>query len=63
MSDRAPTHVSNPIRAAKDVCMSAEHQRYSIENQAEIICRYAESRGIDLARTYEDDDKTTLASE
>ncbi len=60
MSDRVPTHVSNPIRAAQYVRMSTEHQRYSTENQAEIIRRYAELRGIEVVRTYEDDGKTGL---
>ena len=40
--------------------MSTEHQKYSTENQAEIIARYAEIRGIDIVRTYADEGKSGL---
>src|SRR2546430_1417893 len=40
--------------------MSTEHQKYSTENQAEIICRYAEQRGFAIVRTYEDSGKSGL---
>ena len=40
--------------------MSTENQRYSTENQSEIIRSYAESRGIEIVRTYADDGKTGL---
>ena len=49
-----------PTRAAQYVCMSTENQRYSTENQSEIIRSYAESRGIEIVRTYADDGKTGL---
>jgi DNA invertase Pin-like site-specific DNA recombinase len=48
------------IRAAQYVRMSTEHQRYSIENQAEAISRYAERRGYAIVRTYEDTGKSGL---
>ena len=40
--------------------MSTEHQKYSTENQSEIIQRYAEQRGFTLVRTYEDSGKSGL---
>src|SRR3989454_1977655 len=40
--------------------MSTEHQKYSTENQGEIIRRYAEQRGLTLVRTYEDSGKSGL---
>jgi DNA invertase Pin-like site-specific DNA recombinase len=48
------------IRAAQYVRMSTEHQKYSTENQAEIIARYAAIRGIDIVRTYADEGKSGL---
>ena len=50
----------SPIRAAEYVRMSTEHQKYSTENQGEIIRRYAEQRGFTLVRTYEDSGKSGL---
>lgn len=40
--------------------MSTEHQKYSTENQGEVIRRYAEQRGIALVRTYADHGKSGL---
>jgi DNA invertase Pin-like site-specific DNA recombinase len=40
--------------------MSTEHQKYSTENQSEIITRYAEQRGITVVRTYADHGKSGL---
>src|SRR5436853_859079 len=37
--------------------MSTEHQKYSTENQAEIIRQYAAQRGIEVVRTYADEGK------
>lgn len=48
------------IRAAQYVRMSTEHQKYSTENQAEIIARYADQRGYEIVRTYEDAGKSGL---
>jgi DNA invertase Pin-like site-specific DNA recombinase len=42
------------------VRMSTEHQKYSTENQAEIIARYAAQRGITIVRTYADEGKSGL---
>ena len=49
-----------PIRAAQYVRMSTEHQKYSTENQGEIIRLYAEQRGFTLVQTYEDSGKSGL---
>jgi len=49
-----------PIRAAQYVRMSTEHQKYSTENQAEIIAQYAAKRGFEIVRTYEDAGKSGL---
>lgn len=49
-----------PMRAAQYVRMSTEHQKYSTENQADIIAAYAERRGFDIVRTYADQGKSGL---
>lgn len=49
-----------PIRAAQYVRMSTEHQKYSTENQAEIIAQYAARRGFEIVKTYEDSGKSGL---
>lgn len=48
------------IRAAQYVRMSTDHQRYSTENQAEAIARYAARRGIEIVHTYADEGKSGL---
>ncbi len=48
------------IRAAQYVRMSTEHQKYSTENQADIIARYAAARGFEIVRTYADEGKSGL---
>ena len=48
------------IRAAQYVRMSTEHQRYSTENQAAVIAKYAAERGFEIVRTYEDSGKSGL---
>jgi len=40
--------------------MSTEHQQYSTENQRDVIRQYAEKRGLDIIRTYEDAGKSGL---
>lgn len=46
--------------AAEYVRMSTDHQRYSTENQAEAIRRYAAARGFNIVRTYADEGKSGL---
>src|SRR5688572_4428716 len=50
-----------PVRAAEYVRMSTEHQKYSTENQSEVIQRYAKARGIEIVRTYADQGKSGLS--
>lgn len=51
---------SRHVRAAEYVRMSTDHQKYSTENQSEAIKQYAESRGIEVVRTYTDAGKSGL---
>ena len=44
----------SPVRAAQYIRMSTEHQRYSPENQSDVIRRYAEMLDIEIVRTYSD---------
>jgi DNA invertase Pin-like site-specific DNA recombinase len=48
-------------RAAEYVRMSTDHQRYSTENQAVIIRKYADARGYAIVRTYADQGKSGLS--
>lgn len=47
-------------RAAQYVRMSTDHQKYSTENQADIIALYAEEQGLTLVRTYADEGRSGL---
>lgn len=49
-----------PKKAAQYVRMSTEHQKYSTDNQAQAIARYAEARGYDIVQTYADEGKSGL---
>jgi DNA invertase Pin-like site-specific DNA recombinase len=49
-----------PVRAARYVRMSTDHQKYSTENQAEIIDQYAARRGFEIVRTYADEGRSGL---
>lgn len=49
------------VRAVQYVRMSTEHQRYSTENQAEVIQQYAARHGIEIVRTYADEGKSGLS--
>lgn len=55
--DKGP---DRPVRAAEYVRMSTEHQKYSTENQGDIIRQYAERRGFEIVRTYADAGKSGL---
>lgn len=48
------------IRAAEYVRMSTEHQKYSTDNQAAAIRRYAQARGYEIVTTYADEGKSGL---
>jgi DNA invertase Pin-like site-specific DNA recombinase len=54
---------SAPVRAAQYVRMSTEHQKYSTENQSDMISEYARRRGFEVVRTYADDGKSGLRIE
>ena len=51
---------TRPLRAAEYVRMSTEHQQYSTENQQEMIRGFAESRGMQVVRTFADSGKSGL---
>ena len=40
--------------------MSTDHQRYSTENQADVIAAYATARGFVIVKTYADEGKSGL---
>src|SRR5437660_395672 len=48
------------VQAALYVRMSTEHQQYSTENQMDTIRRYAESRQMQIVRTYSDEARSGL---
>lgn len=48
-------------KAAQYVRMSTEHQKYSTENQGDALLRYANERGFEIVRTYEDSGKSGLS--
>ena len=52
---------NHPVRAAQYVRMSTEHQQYSTANQRDVIHDYADQRGFDITRTYEDSGKSGLS--
>lgn len=68
MPGAGPLHGSDPtgaaprrLRAAQYVRMSTDHQKYSTENQAEIIREYADRHGFEIVRTYADEGKSGLS--
>jgi predicted site-specific integrase-resolvase len=59
--DNRSQEPERPFRAAEYVRMSTDHQKYSTENQADAIKRYAAERGIEIVRTYADEGKSGLS--
>lgn len=55
-----PETAKEPTRAALYVRMSTEHQQYSTENQVDAIGRYADSRKMQIVRTYSDEARSGL---
>jgi DNA invertase Pin-like site-specific DNA recombinase len=51
---------NSSVRVAQYVRMSTEHQRYSTENQADGIAKYAEEHGMTIVRRFADDGKSGL---
>lgn len=55
-----PETATGPARAAQYVRMSTEHQQYSTENQMDAIAHYAETRKMQIVRTYSDEARSGL---
>lgn len=51
---------SAPVPAAQYVRMSTDHQKYSTENQAEVIASYAARRNFHIVRSYADEGRSGL---
>jgi len=49
------------LPAAQYLRMSTDHQEYSLDNQADVIRKYADSQGFEIIRTYIDEAKSGLA--
>ena len=67
MSGRWATHTDkHEVQPEKDVPavayvrMSTDHQKYSTENQLDVIRNYAEARGLTILRTFEDSGRSGL---
>ena len=52
--------ISPRARAAQYVCMSTEHQNYSIDNQRDAIRDFADGLGYEIVATYEDSGRSGL---
>jgi DNA invertase Pin-like site-specific DNA recombinase len=61
VQDSLPNSIVQPVRAAQYVRMSTEHQRYSTQNQANEIAKYAKEHGMAVVRTFADDGKSGLS--
>lgn len=48
------------VPAVAYVRMSTDHQKYSTENQLDVIRKYAEARGLTILRTFEDSGRSGL---
>ena len=61
--DIAKVAETEKIRAAEYVRMSTDHQKYSTENQADRIRKYADQHGLEIVKTYADEGKSGLSIE
>jgi hypothetical protein len=59
--DETISLIPKVIRGAQYVRMSTEHQQYSTNNQADKILEYAQTRGIEIVKTYADEGKSGLS--
>jgi len=50
----------NTSDARRTICTDVDHQRYSTENQAEIIAFYAARRNFQIVRSYADEGRSSL---
>lgn len=57
------TPVSLSLRAAQYVRMSTDHQKYSIDNQSDMITAYAKIHNIIIVRSYVDAGRSGLRAE
>ena len=62
-SQAAEEGVSKKVRAVEYVRMSTDHQKFSTENQSEVIRKYAELNGFEIVQTYSDSGKSGLSIE
>lgn len=60
VQDEGCEKTTTKTRAAEYLRMSTEHQKYSTDNQAAAIRRYAEARGYEIVRSYADEGKSGL---
>lgn len=49
------------VPAARYARMSTEHQRYSTENQSDVILQYAVRYGFEIVQTYSDTARSGLS--
>lgn len=54
---------SSGLRAAQYVRMSTDHQKYSTENQADVLAAYAARRNLTIVRTYADEGRSGLRAD
>jgi DNA invertase Pin-like site-specific DNA recombinase len=54
------TAAEQDVPAVAYVRMSTDHQKYSTENQLDVIRKYAETRGLTILRTFEDSGRSGL---
>src|SRR6202048_4553386 len=57
---KSSDRTNGPSPAAAYVRMSTDHQKYSTENQLDTIRRYAEQRGFEIMRVFEDSGRSGL---
>ncbi|CTQ34422.1 hypothetical protein JAN5088_03218 [Jannaschia rubra] len=59
-SDTSDAPPKKDVPAVAYVRMSTDHQKYSTENQLDVIRSYAEARGLTILRTFEDSGRSGL---
>lgn len=59
-SDRSDGPPEMDVPAVAYVRMSTDHQKYSTENQLDVIRKYASDRGLEILRVFEDSGRSGL---
>lgn len=59
-SDKSDALPETDAPAVAYVRMSIDHQKYSTENQLDVIRNYADARGLELLRVFEDSGRSGL---